>query len=56
MDDATGYFPSATRYQCTVWTGNSSNVFEEISHAEIPVAVPWALDNVAAWSGKRSGG
>ena len=28
-------------------------MFDEISHAEILMAVTWALNNVAAWSGER---
>ena len=51
MDDATAYFPSGTTYQ---WAGDKSNVFDKIRHAEILIAVTWALNKVAAWSGRRS--
>ena len=54
MDDATAYFPSGTTYQWAMWTGDISNMFDEISHAEILIAVTWALTNVAAWSSRRS--
>ena len=56
MDDATAYFPSGTTYQWAMWTGDIilSNMFDEISHAEILIAVAWALNNVASWSGRRS--
>ena len=56
MDDATAYFTSGTTCQWAMWTGDVSNMFDEISHAEILMAVAWALNNdiVAAWSGKRS--
>ena len=29
-------------------------MFDEISHAKILIAVTWALNNVAAWSGRRT--
>ena len=48
MDDATGYFASGTTYQWVMWTGDISNMFDEISHAEILIAVTWALNNMAA--------
>ena len=53
MDDATGHFPSGTTFQCAMWTGDISNMFDEISHPEILIAVTWALNNVAVWSGRR---
>ena len=54
IDDATVYFPSGTTYQWAIGTGDISNMTDEISHAEILDAVTWALNNVAAWSGRRS--
>ena len=50
------FFPSGTTMSCQgmMWTGDISNMFDEISHAETRMAVTWALNNVAAWSDKRS--
>ena len=39
MDDATASFPSGTPCQWAMWTGDVSNMFDEISHAEILFAV-----------------
>ena len=36
-----------------MWTGDISNMFDEISHAEILIAVTWALNSVAECSGNR---
>ena len=50
MDDAQSHFPSGSTYRWALWTSNISNMFDEISHAEILIAVAWAIDSVAEWS------
>ena len=37
-----------------MWTGDISNMFDEINHAEILTAVTWATHSVAGWFGKRT--
>ena len=53
MDDAQSHFPSGSTYRWAMWTGDISNMFDEISHAELLIAVTWAINNVAEWSGNR---
>ena len=51
MDDAQSHFPSGFTYRWAMWTGDISNVFDKINHAEILTA--WAISSVGGWSGKR---
>ena len=53
MDDAQSHFPSGSTYRWAMWTGDISNMFDEINHAEILTAVTWAINSVGGWSGKR---
>ena len=53
MEDAQSHFSSGSTYRWTMWTGDISNMFDKISHAEILIAVTWAINNVAEWSGNR---
>ena len=53
MDDAQSHFPSGSTYRWAMWTGDISNMFDEINHAEILTVVTWAISSAGGWSGKR---
>ena len=44
MYDAQSHFPTGTTYRWAMWTRDISNMFNKISHAEILIAVTWAIN------------
>ena len=52
MDNAQSHFPYDSTYNWAMWT-DSSNMFDEINHAEMLTVAAWAISHVAGWSGNR---